>query len=298
MNVVLMRNRLLLTLFLLLLLASCSNNSSEFPGFSVTRSNIHYKLVSLGEGQKKAKPTDYITISVAYRTPNDSVFFHGVRTFQLTPPQFPGAIDECFAMLEMGDSATFYISANDFFTKTLETTIPNFFAENDYLRVDILMINILTVKDFEKEKEAFLHWIEDFGEYEKVILKQYIQDQHLDFEPTASGLYYIPLKAGTGNPIRVGDTVTVHYEGRFFNGRFFDSTRKRNEPFQFVYGQKWQVVPGLEEAIGMMYPGERSLFIVPSHLAFGQGGSSTGIVPAFTSVIFEVEIVEVNPRVE
>ena len=68
--------------------------------------------------------------------------------------------------------------------------------------------------------------------------------------------------------------------------------------FQFVYGQKWQVIPGLEEAIGMMYPGERALFIIPSNLAFGQGGSSTGIVPAFTSVIFEVEIVEVNPRKE
>jgi FKBP-type peptidyl-prolyl cis-trans isomerase FkpA len=46
----------------------------------------------------------------------------------------------------------------------------------------------------------------------------------------------------------------------------------------------------------MMYPGEKSLFIIPSHMAFGQEGSSTGIVPAFTPVIFEVEIIEVRPR--
>ncbi len=291
-----MKNTLAITLISLLLLNSCGNESSQFPGFSVTKNKIHYKLITLGEGFKKAEPTNYVTVSVAYRTPNDSVFFHGVRTFQLTESQFPGAIDECFTLLAKGDSATFHISANDFFTKTLETTLPKFFNFEDFMRVDILMIDILTEKQFDQDKEAFLHWIEDFGEYEKVILKQYIENQELNFEPTESGLYYIPIQAGSGNKIRLGDTITVHYEGRFFNGKYFDSTRKRNEAFQFVYGQKWQVVPGLEEAIGMMYPGEKSLFIVPSHLAFGQGGSTTGIVPAFTSVLFEVEIVEVNPR--
>jgi FKBP-type peptidyl-prolyl cis-trans isomerase len=45
----------------------------------------------------------------------------------------------------------------------------------------------------------------------------------------------------------------------------------------------------------MMRREEKSLFIIPSGLAFGQGGSSTGIVPAFTSVIFEVEIIDVKP---
>lgn len=280
------------------LLLSCSNNSPVFPGFSVTRTNIHYKLISLGDGDAKAKPTDYVTMLVAYRTTSDSLFFHGVRTFQLTEPQFPGSIDECFTMLAKGDSATFYISANDFFTKTIETTTPRFIEPDSYLRVDILMLDILTEKQYLQEKEVFLHWIEDFGDYEKVILKQYIEDQNLSFDNTPSGLHYVPITKGYGSQIQEGDTITVHYEGRFFNGKFFDSTRKRNEPFQFVYGQKWQVIPGLEEAIGMMYPGEKSLFIIPSYIAFGQGGSSTGIVPAFTPVVFEVEIVDVKPLLQ
>lgn len=282
----------------LLFLSSCGNESSEFPGFSVTQNDIHYKLVTLGDGGIKAQPSNYITVVVAYRSPTDSLFFHGVRTFQLTEPQFPGSIDECFTMLEKGDSATFYISADDFFTKTIETNLPKFIKPESFLRVDILMLDILTEKQYQLDKEAFLHWIEDFGDYEKVLLKQYLEEQPLDFEPTASGLHYIPINPGTGNKIQLGDTISVHYEGRFFNGKYFDSTRKRNEPFQFVYGQKWQVIPGLEEAIGMMYPNEKSLFIIPSYLAFGQAGSSTGIVPAFTPVIFEVEIIEVKPKNE
>jgi FKBP-type peptidyl-prolyl cis-trans isomerase FkpA len=290
-----MRNLITLTI-VLLLLSNCGNNSSIYPGFSVTKSNIHYKLITIGESDVKAQASNYVTVVVAYRTPSDSIFFHGIRTFQLTAPLFQGSIDDCFNMLAKGDSATFYISADDFFTKTIETNIPKFFNANDFLRVDILMVDILSEKQYKLEQEAFLHWIEDFGDYEKVILKQYIEEQTLDFEPTESGIYYIPIKQGTGNKIQLGDTITVHFEGRFFNGKFFDSTHKRNEAFQFVYGQKWQVIPGLEEAIGMMYPQEKALFIIPSHLAFGQGGSSTGIVPAFTSVVFEVEIVEVKKQ--
>lgn len=283
---------------ILAFLISCSNDSSDFKGFSVTRTNIHYKLISLGDGSTKAKPTDFVTILVAYRTTNDSLFFHGVRTFQLTEPQFPGSIDECFTMLAKGDSATFYISADDFFTKTIETSTPKFITPESFLRVDILMLDILDEKYYQREKEIFLHWIEDFGDYEKIILRQYIEEQDLTYENTVSGLHYVPLTKGHGRQIQVGDTITVHYEGKFFNGKYFDSTRKRNEPFQFVYGQKWQVIPGLEEAIGMMYPGEKSLFIIPSYIAFGQGGSSTGIVPAFTPVVFEVEIVEVKPLIQ
>lgn len=275
---------------------SCGNKSKIFPDFSVTKSNIHYKLITIGETDKKAKPTDFVNVLVSYRTPYDSVFFQGVRTFQITEPQFAGSIDECFTMLASGDSATFYLSSTDFFTKTIETTIPKFFKADDFLRVDIKMLGIMSEKAYQSEKEIFLHWIEDFGEYEKMLLKQYIDEQTNDFEQTASGIFYIPIEPGTGNKIQVGDTIAIHFEGRFFNGKYFDSTQKRNEAFQFVYGQKWQVIPGLEEAIGMMYPQERAIFIIPSHLAFGQGGSSTGIVPAFTPVIFEVEVIEVKPK--
>jgi len=67
---------------------------------------------------------------------------------------------------------------------------------------------------------------------------------------------------------------------------------RTKQPFQFVYGTEWQVVKGLEEAIGMMQEGEKALVILPSDLAFGSEGSSTGIIPAYTSLIFDVEIIK------
>jgi FKBP-type peptidyl-prolyl cis-trans isomerase FkpA len=290
-----MRNRtLILTASCLLLLIGCSKTSSKFPGYSITDTGIHYKLISLGDGTVKPEASNYITVNISYRTGKDSLFFQGLRKFQLTALRYKGSIDECFLMLALGDSASFYFPADSFFVRTLETSMPKFIGKGDLMRVDIRMIEIQTEQQYQLEKEAFLNWINDFGDYEKVILKQYMDGKKLSIAPTSSGLYYIPVVKSEGKSVAVGDTITVHFEGRFFNSKIFDSTKKRNEPFQFVYGQKWQVIDGLEEAIGMMKEGERSLFIIPSRLAFGENGSSTGIIPPFTSLVFEVELIEVK----
>jgi FKBP-type peptidyl-prolyl cis-trans isomerase FkpA len=283
----------LIILVIILSLYSC--NTSDYKGYSKTRSGIHYKLIQFGESSEKAQPGDYITVDIAYKTILDSVFFEGRRKLKLTEPAFPGSIDECFLMLAKDERASFIISANDFFEKTIETTLPAFIHPEDNMKVDVDVIDIQTEQEYIMEKEAFLHWIEDFGDYEKVILRQYIDNKKVDIDPTESGLFHLIINEGNDKQVFLGDTVTVHYEGKFLNGKFFDSTKRRNSPFQFVYGKKWQVIEGLEEAIGRMTEGEKALFIIPSQIGFGETGSSTGIIPPYTSTLFEVELLEVIP---
>lgn len=266
---------------------------SPFPGYEEKPNGIYFKLLAIGDVEKKAAINDYITADIAYRTMSDSTFFSGRRRFQLSASRFPGSVDECFAMLSQGDSASFIISADNFFQKTLESPKPSFLHKQLNMKVDIRLVEVQTQEDYNREKEAFLTWIEDFGDYEKVILKQFLEQKKIDVKPTATGMYFIPINQGHGMPVAAGDTVVVDYEGKFLNGKFFDSTKKRKEPFSFVLGQKWQVIDGLEEAIGYMREGEKALVILPSPLAFGRDGSSTGIIPPFTSVVFEVELLKV-----
>lgn len=280
-------------LTILILFAACTGNS-PYPGFAKARHGIYYQLHTLGDSGRKAMYGDYITADIEYITMQDSVFFSGRRKLLLEDSEKKGLIDRCFLMLNQGEKATFIISADDFFHKTLESELPLFIAAGSVMKVVIEMIDIQTEEEYELEKVAFLNWIDDFGEYERVILQQFINEEEMPVEPTSTGLYYLKINPGNGNTIEIGDTVTVNYEGKFLHGKFFDSTVRRNQPFQFVYGTEWQVVKGLEEAIGMMSEGEKSMFILPSELAFGTEGSSTGIIPPFTSLIFEVEIIAVN----
>jgi FKBP-type peptidyl-prolyl cis-trans isomerase len=272
---------------------SCHRNS-EHPGFTGLGNGTWYKLHKIGENAVKPQPGDYVTVNLAYSTMKDSVFFRGTRKLQIDTPAYNGSVDACFALMAEGDSATFILMAGDFFSKTLGTASPEFIGADGSVKINAGMQNIQSREDYEKEKEAFLTWIEDFGDYEKVVLKQFISSEKPGINPLPSGIYYLKLHPGKGKKIELGDTLTINYEGRFLNGRFFDSTVKRHQPFQFVYGTEWQVIKGLEEAIGMMREGERSLFILPSELGFGNTGSSTGVVPPFTSLIFEVEILKVS----
>jgi FKBP-type peptidyl-prolyl cis-trans isomerase FkpA len=283
----------LFTAIFILLFLACSHNS-PYPGFSKDKNGIYYQLHKIGESTTKPNYNDYITADIEYRKLNDSLFFSGRRKLQLQNTGTKGSIEDCFLMLSEGESASFIISSDAFFGKTLQTTPPAFIPTGSLMKINLDIVEIQTQQEYAKEKEAFLNWIEDFGEYEKVILRQFLKEEKLPVQPTGSGLYYLKLREGNGRKVVNGDTLTVNYEGRFLNGKFFDSTIRRKQPFQFVYGTEWQVVKGLEEAIGMMSEGEKSLFILPSDLAFGNEGSSTGIVPPFTSLLFEVEIISIN----
>ena len=284
--------RLALAAFLLsLVFSSCSH---KYPGYTKTADGIYFALHKIGESMVKAKYGDYVTADLAYSTMHDSCFFSGRRKFMLDKPSYARSINSCFTLLSAGDSASFIIPANDFFAKTLGKTMPPFIGEKDNMIVSVLLTEVQTEEEYDQEKEAFLKWIEDFSEYEKEILKQFLKGAQISVKPLSSGLYYIRLAPGDGKKVSEGDTLTLDYEGKFLNGKFFDSTIKQAEPFQYVYGQEWQVIKGLEQGIGLMEEGEKALFIMPSELAFGQEGSSTGIVPPYTSLIYEVHLINIR----
>lgn len=288
-----MRSTYHIILICMFVLVSCTPKS-EYEGYKKTKKGFHYQLHTLGESVEKIKINDYVTADISYSTMNDSLFFQGRRKIKLDEPAYTGAIEDCFLMLKNGESATFLLEAGPFFKLTLETDLPVFLNEHDLFKIKISVIDVQSEQEFEQEKQAFLNWIEDFGDYERVILKQFISQKKIDAKPAASGLIFLPLERTNGPKVELGDTITINYEGRFINGKYFDSTVRRKQPFQFVFGTEWQVIKGLEEGLALMREGEKALFILPSDLAFGSEGSSTGIIPPFTSLIYEVEVLKVS----
>jgi FKBP-type peptidyl-prolyl cis-trans isomerase len=283
-----------LVYFLLLIALFLPSCKDTYPGFSQAEEGIYYRLLTIGEREKCCQFGDYVTVDIRYATLNDSVFFDRPNTtFQIVAPSFQGSIDKCLTMMCLHDSAQFIISASDFYAKTLRTEMPTFLKESDKLKVSVKVLNLQTPEEYQFERHAFAQWIDDLGEYEKVLLQQFIQQEQIDI-PAVDGVYYIEQEHGSGNQIVTGDTITIHYEGYFLNGMFFDSTRQRNEPLQFVYGHQWQVIPGLEKILSRMRNGTKALVIIPSEHAFGARGSVRSIVPPYTPVAFEIELINVK----
>ncbi len=278
------------SIFIILAIMLFSCNDEPYEGYRTIHEGLWYKLLEVGDDTIKVKPGDFVTVDISYRTHYDSVFFEGRRKFQIEKLIPSSSIDECCTLMSTNDRIDFIIDAGTFFEKNLQVSLPAYIDTGEIMKIDIKVVNIQSETEYRYHKEAFLKWITDFGEYEKAILEQFLSKEKLNIEPNEKGYYYIQLAKGKGMRVKKGDILVIEFEGKFLNGKFFDSTLKRKESFTFVYGDEMQVIAGLEDAIGQMHLGEKALVILPSEWAFGKSGSTTGIIPPYTSLIYEVEV--------
>jgi FKBP-type peptidyl-prolyl cis-trans isomerase len=115
--------------------------------------------------------------------------------------------------------------------------------------------------------------------------------------PSAAAAPEAPLDikdvvVGKGPAAKAGDKVKVHYTGTLTNGTEFDSSRKRNQPFEFTLG-KGMVIKGWDQGVaGMKVGGKRKLTIPPS-LGYGARGAG-GSIPPNSTLLFDVELVEIE----
>ncbi|BGP18347.1 Peptidyl-prolyl cis-trans isomerase fpr2 [Rhodosporidiobolus nylandii] len=91
-----------------------------------------------------------------------------------------------------------------------------------------------------------------------------------------------------------GDSLAMHYDGRLENGKEFDSSRKRGQPFVFTIG-RGMVIKGWENGLLDMCPGEKRTLHIPPHLGYGARGAG-GVIPPNADLTFDVELLEIKNR--
>lgn len=108
---------------------------------------------------------------------------------------------------------------------------------------------------------------------------------------TPSGLKYVDIVEGTGPSPQQGQVVKVHYTGTLENGKKFDSSVDRGQPFEFKIGVG-QVIKGWDEGVATMKVGGRRQLTIPPDLGYGSRG--IGPIPPNSTLIFDVELLGVS----
>ena len=109
---------------------------------------------------------------------------------------------------------------------------------------------------------------------------------------TASGLVIEDIEVGSGAEASAGQHVQVHYTGWLTDGKKFDSSKDRNDPFVFPLGAR-HVISGWDEGVQGMKVGGRRKLTIPPNLGYGARGAG-GVIPPNATLVFEVELLAVK----
>lgn len=125
-------------------------------------------------------------------------------------------------------------------------------------------------------------------------IQDYIAQNNLQMQKTASGLYYAITETIDDASPDTTDRVFIQHVTQLLSGTVVDHTEE-NQPFQFPFGAGL-VISGLEEGIALMHKGEKATFLIPSHLAYKS--ASTPFLPPYSVLRMDVELVDLKSQAQ
>ena len=176
--------------------------------------------------------------------------------------------------------------------------VVNTITQGDEIKTIKIIRNGEDAKSFKTDQEAFALRLNEINEEKKKIeegkKKEFdqVKKQLKDAIETKSGLKYVVTQKGSGPKPEKGSVIKAHYTGMLKDGKVFDSSRNRNQAFQFRVGEGL-VIKGWDEALLDMQKGERRLLEIPDKLAYGDRGAPP-VIPPNSTLIFDVELVDIK----
>lgn len=275
--------------------SSC--NSKDPDKFEKNPNDLEYKYITKGKGKLIPQVGDVGEISVVFKI-GDSVLINTNEmndnkpvTQQLQSPQMKGDLMEGLLMMRAGDSIIFRMPMDTLAARSGQPK-PEWAKPGDYATWEVKMFdfkNAEQVKKAAEEKNAT-----QIKKDEATLLEYFKTKGITNYQKTASGLYYVMHKEGSGEAPANGQQVTVNYTGMGLDGVKFDSNVdpefKHVEPFTFALGTQ-QVISGWDQAIPLLKKGGSATFYIPSSLAYGSQGAPPRIAPD-AILIFDIELVD------
>jgi FKBP-type peptidyl-prolyl cis-trans isomerase len=284
-------------------LVSCS----KYSGFDKTANGLYYKFYVESKDTVKPAEGSILTMNMRYRMEidgKDSVFFNSkdmARPFEieLKKSEFKADIYEGLGMLKKGDSATFIISAYDFFTKTARyPKMPEGIDSTTMMYFDVKLLKSQTLAERQQEEKAKA---EKFKSEEPGKIDAFLKKNNITAAPSSTGVYVMTSAPGAGKNIQKTDWVKMNLTVTSAEGKKIFSSVENGKPVTFEFGQKLDT-KGLDEALATMKKGSKALILVPSEMGYGEKGrkdmNGQDIIAPYSPIAYEVEILDIQSKAE
>lgn len=300
-------------------LAAC-NNYKKGPG------GLSY-IIHKDGGKTKIKEGDIVKMNFLQKTEKDSLMFstwdmEQAQVFPVAKKMYDGDMNDVLTLFGEGDSATFKLDLDTMAARSGQPKPPGLTGK--YIVFTVKIEKVLA-KGANEADSTFQNKARDFFEkdYKATMdakkaaeagkIKKYIADNNLKTTTTASGLQYVITKPGDAVKPTVGDTMMVNYTGKLTTKKadgkdnVFDTSDekiakesgKHNAMAQ--YGPRpielGRAIPGFDEGLQLIGKGGKITLIIPSNLAYGEGGMPQGGISPFSPLVFEVELSDIKKPV-
>lgn len=284
----------LVCLSAIMLFSACTQ---KFPGYKKTQSGLYYKFHNRNNLAIQPKMTDFLKVEMKCYL-DDSLYYdwrgtqHEVYT-QLQEPVFAGDLQEAYAMMHVGDSASFYVKADSVAALYYEQDPKAVgLAPEDYFRYEVKLVEVKTEEEFQSDIEKMK---ESMKLQSKKALEEYITKNNINVTNENSGVYIIPLEKGNGRCPVKGEKVELDFSASLLNGQLVGSTFDSPEKFSFVLGEGY-TIQGWEEIVPKMHLGDRVKAIIPFDMAYGE--HSVGDIPAYANLVYDIKLLKITTAAE
>lgn len=281
-------------LLTMMLFSACTQ---KFPGYKKTESGLYYKFYSHNPKAQKPNQTDVMKVAMTCYLA-DTVYFD----FQKSPSQvyaqlkesvFPADLNEAYAMMNLGDSASFYIKADSvaiwYYDKHPDSVG---LKADDYFRYEVKLLEIKPMEEFQAEIDRMDNAMKEHSLRE---FANYVEQNLQGVMPEPSGVYIIPLEPGSGRCPVKGEKVELDFAASLLNGQLVGSTFDNPDKFSFVLGEGF-AIQGWEEVVPKMHLGERVKAVIPFEMAYGN--RPVGAIPAYSNLIYDIKLLKITTTEE
>lgn len=273
------------------LLSACTQ---QFPGYKKTADGLYYKFRSQTQSAQKPEIGDFLKVNMACYL-SDSLYYdwQGAQKeviTQLQEPIFQGDLQEAYAMMHVGDSASFYIKADSVVAKYYSQD-PHAVGLNadDYFRFEVKLIEV-------QPKDEYVEKVKKSMEIaSRKALSDYVVAAGVSVSPEPSGIYIIPLENGKGRCPVKGEQVEVDFSVYLLDGKPVGSTLDSPEKLSFVLGEG-AALKSWEEIVPKMHVGDRVKAVVPFDMAYGE--HAVGSIPAYANLLYDIRLLKITTAEE
>lgn len=274
-------------------LAGC--NDSDHAGYDRLWNSLHYKHIVLGE-EDNAVADDlgaYVSFHVTVIDEKGDVVVS--KLVERLPMVNIGAqgegLSQALLSMRLNDSTSFRGGLKEMeFAKAFPHMADYHDSTIDFTVRVTELISDEAYRSFRAQERA----MNDLEMLEMSVLSKVLDSLSMDDSNEFSGMYFKSLKEGRKAKPVSGTTVWVNYIGRFPSGKTFDNTYQGKMALEYQIGKPDQVIPGFGIGVSQMREGGKALFVIPSNLGFGEKGSSSGIVPPYATLVYEVTLLRVG----